>query len=456
MFCHEHSTRLRKNDLHLIFSDFAPETMGQGNRTSNVFFRTLLILSALLPCTQAAYPLPGPAFGKHANPVPPGVLDWKPRPLQGPLAPNTRLRAAVRLFDGLIKGAESVVVGPEGQLVMLDRYSHLWEARQDGKTGQWVLSPEPLAKLGPGRPLGYDFTDDGNLIVCDSLKGLLKYDYSTGDVTLLATHVSSSSHIDPGSTITYANDLAIARDGSIYFTSCTDIIPPLNAMGFWDTYRAWFLGLMQALPKGRLLKYDPKTKEAHVIAKGFYYANGVALSPDESFVVMAETDAIRAHKIWVKGPKAGQAEVLIDRLPGMPDGVDASPTGGYWISLVAPAPPFKSLLLQTGLRSPLVRALVAWLPPKLRPGLKAWGAVVKVDDDGQVVDFLQDPDGTHVATVSAVSEEVIDAVGGTRLWLGNLVGSYVSYVDLGSAAAAGGGGVGGGGEGAGKGGCDEL
>jgi hypothetical protein len=46
-----------------------------------------------------------------------------------------------------------------------------------------------------------------------------------------------------------------------------DIIPPLNAMGFWDTFRAWSLGLLQGLPKGRLLKYDPKTKEAHVVAK---------------------------------------------------------------------------------------------------------------------------------------------------------------------------------------------
>jgi hypothetical protein len=64
----------------------------------------------------------------------------------------------------------------------------------------------------------------------------------------------------------------------------------------------------------------------------------------------------------------------------------------------------------------------------------------QVDDGGQVVDFLQDPDGRHVATVSAVSEEVTVG-GGTRLWLGNLVGSYVSYVDLGPAAAAGGGGA---------------
>lgn len=37
--------------------------------------------------------------------------------------------------------------------------------------------------------------------------------------------------------------------------------------------------------------------------QGFYYANGVALSADESYVVLAETDMIRAHKVWVNGPK---------------------------------------------------------------------------------------------------------------------------------------------------------
>lgn len=50
-------------------------------------------------------------------------------------------------------------------------------------------------------------------------------------------------------------------------------------------------------PQPRLLHPPP------VPAQGFYYANGVALSPDESYVVMAETDQITAHKVWVKGPK---------------------------------------------------------------------------------------------------------------------------------------------------------
>lgn len=43
----------------------------------------------------------------------------------------------------------------------------------------------------------------------------------------------------------------------------------------------------------------------------------------------------------------------------------------------------------------------------------------------------------QVATVSAVEEQVL-ATGGSRLWLGNLVGSYVSYVDLGGAGSGGG------------------
>jgi hypothetical protein len=41
----------------------------------------------------------------------------------------------------------------------------------------------------------------------------------------------------------------------------------------------------------------------------------------------------------------------------------------------------------------------------------------------------------QVATVSAVSEEMTGP-SSSRLWLGNLVGSYVSYIELGDAAAA--------------------
>eukprot|EP00882_Tetradesmus_deserticola_P017309 GHRQ01018540.1.p1 GENE.GHRQ01018540.1~~GHRQ01018540.1.p1 ORF type:complete len:145 (+),score=31.90 GHRQ01018540.1:276-710(+) len=86
------------------------------------------------------------------------------------------------------------------------------------------------------------------------LQGLLRYSYydsQSKDITLLTTHVSASSPIDPGSQITYANDLAIASDGTIYFTSSTDIVPQLNQHGYYDTYRAWLLSMMQVRRRQR-------------------------------------------------------------------------------------------------------------------------------------------------------------------------------------------------------------
>jgi hypothetical protein len=44
--------------------------------------------------------------------------------------------------------------------------------------------------------------------------------------------------------------------------------------------------------------------------------------------------------------------------------------------------------------------------------------------DGAVLDFLMDPNGSHVSHISAALEH------DGKLFLGNLAGSYVSYVDL--------------------------
>jgi sugar lactone lactonase YvrE len=67
--------------------------------------------------------------------------------------------------------------------------------------------------------------------------------------------------------------------------------------------RGWLLDVSQGLPRGRLLSYDPATKETRVLAKGFYYANGVALAEDGSYVMVVETNRIRVHRHWLRGPK---------------------------------------------------------------------------------------------------------------------------------------------------------
>jgi hypothetical protein len=72
-----------------------------------------------------------------------------------------------------------------------------------------------------------------------------------------------------------------------------------------------------------------------------------------------------ARRYWLTGPKAGSADVLIDRLPGFPDGISRSEDGNFWVALVAPVTKLPQLL-----RFKALRAALAWLPPWARPPIK--------------------------------------------------------------------------------------
>ena len=75
------------------------------------------------------------------------------------------------------------------------------------------------------------------------------------------------------------NGLDVAEDGIIYFTDAS------HKYGFhefmWD--------ILEANPNGRLLSYDPHTNHTKVLLRDLYYANGVALSPDQTYLVFCET-----------------------------------------------------------------------------------------------------------------------------------------------------------------------
>ena len=61
---------------------------------------------------------------------------------------------------------------------------------------------------------------------------------------------------------------------------------------------------MQASHTGRLLRYDPARGRTDVLADGLWFANGVALAPDESYVVVVETMRARLLRVWLRGPQA--------------------------------------------------------------------------------------------------------------------------------------------------------
>jgi sugar lactone lactonase YvrE len=57
--------------------------------------------------------------------------------------------------------------------------------------------------------------------------------------------------------------------------------------------RQFILAFAEAQDEGRLLKHNPATNETTVLLKGLRFANGVALSSDESFVLVNELALVR-------------------------------------------------------------------------------------------------------------------------------------------------------------------
>lgn len=60
---------------------------------------------------------------------------------------------------------------------------------------------------------------------------------------------------------------------------------------------------VQGSVTGRLLSYSPKTKKTHVLAGDLFYANGVVVAHDQSFLLVVETMSVTIHKYWLQGPK---------------------------------------------------------------------------------------------------------------------------------------------------------
>ena len=183
---------------------------------------------------------PEPYADRTASPIDAlslGRFPAFPPALSGAYAPNGLLaQHATRLFEGQIRGAESVAVSPDGTLVMLDKFGYVHRARRaDDVGGGYALLPASALYIGPGRPLGFHVVDGGSaVVVCDSLKGLLRVNLDEGTITVMANSVASSAgeggpQVDgppPGARhtpdpISYANDLDIASDGTVYFTSST-------------------------------------------------------------------------------------------------------------------------------------------------------------------------------------------------------------------------------------------
>ncbi len=296
-------------------------------------------------------------------PVPISPVAWNPPPapaLTGIYQQNSLLSPVEKISLGEGFAPEDVAIDAENRVYAGMDDGRIVRVQSDGRH-------EVFADTR-GRPLGLIFDSNGNLIVADAIKGLLSI-AKDGTISVLSTEAD-------GVAFKCTNDLDVAADGTIYFTDASNKFPLTN-------YKA---DLVEHGGNGRLLAYDPKTKSTRTLLRDLSFANGVAVSPDGSFVLAVETGAYRIHRVWLGGPKAGQTEIFIDNLPGFPDGISSNRRDKFWLALVTP----RDKTLDNLLPYPFLRKIVLRLPAFLQPAPKRYSFVLGLDGNGKVVDNLQD------------------------------------------------------------------
>lgn len=295
-------------------------------------------------------------------------------------------------------GCEDVVVathGPdEGAVFTGTEEGSIWRISHDGRR------IDRVANTG-GRPLGIEHDSDGRLVVCDSSRGLLRVDPGTGAVDLLADHVD-------GSRILVCNNAAILSDGTIWFSDSSAVFP----------LERWKDDFVRVTRTGRLLRRDP-AGTIEVVIEGLAFANGVALSADESFVAVAESSTRTVARHWLRGEMAGATDLLVPDLPGYPDNIARGSDGLVWVALATPKDPVVEALM----RAPRpVRRLATRVPERLQPQPKPGAWVQAYDDAGTLVhDCRVDTSDFHMVT--GVRER------DGRVWLGSLQEAAVAWTD---------------------------
>jgi gluconolactonase len=160
-----------------------------------------------------------------------------------------------------------------------------------------------------GGPIGNTYDQQGRLYTCEFRERRVTRTLKNGKVETLAARYQ-------GKRLNAPNDIVVRHDGQIYFTD--------PAFGDQQDHRELdFYGIFRISPKGEL---EP-------IAKWKTRPNGIALSPDGKILYVADSDqrSIRAFDLDKSGG-ASNEHTVIDKIPGVPDGVRIDEKGNIYVA----------------------------------------------------------------------------------------------------------------------------
>jgi gluconolactonase len=167
---------------------------------------------------------------------------------------------------------------------------------------------------------------EGRLITCEHSGRRVSRTELDGTITIIADSYNGKKLNSP-------NDVAVAADGSIWFTD-----PAYGIGGYYEGIKA-----AQEQEKHNVYRVDPKTGNIKVVVDDFVEPNGITFSPDEKKLYVIDTgftDApknpshIRVFDVDVEDGKLSNGKVFAEMpKPSITDGMRADRDGRIWCSV---------------------------------------------------------------------------------------------------------------------------
>jgi Strictosidine synthase len=311
-----------------------------------------------------------------------------------------------------------------------------------------------LVKHVGGSLLGAAFASDGTMYLADATRGLISVAPEPGAPIVIASVLAPSSAKDiiaddavlDEAEVRYANDVAVcAITGNVYFTSASMISPTVTSHRRARTFDGFSNSVLSGDASGRVLAFVPSTGDTHILATGIPFANGIAVSPDGSTIVVASSNTYSLLKVAVppqllSRPSVDDYNVSVSILPvtaidlerffdgelgGIPDGVTADPRNGHvWVTLFAPTPPIMRLVTSSPWVTTTMRRMLAALPHQMRPSSKSVHAYfAEFSPDGTLLRTIHDQHRKFGLLTSVV-------ICGRHIYSGALTGRHVSRFNL--------------------------
>ncbi|WOK96809.1 protein STRICTOSIDINE SYNTHASE-LIKE 10 [Canna indica] len=272
-------------------------------------------------------------------------------------------------------------------------------------------SRDPKKEHVCGRPLGLQFNKKkGDLYVADAYFGLMK----VGPGDEFAAPVAAGTH---GVPFRFTNGLDIDEgSGAVYFTDSSKRFQR----------REFTSAIISGDATGRLMRFDADTGEVQVLLEGLSFPNGVALSGDASFLLLAETTTCRILKYWTQTPRLE----VVAQLPGFPDNVRRSPRGGFWVAMhsrngrlvewALSVPWLRRFLLLVGSRLNLQKLSSSVLGRRRGAAL-----AVRLSEEGEVLEALEGfGERKDMRFISEVEER------NGSLWVGSVLMPFLGVYHL--------------------------